>query len=172
MSELLEDYRCACGKLLFRGLLLVGSVEVKCRECKHVSIASGLVHLSGKDRCTVVLNERGAIVKTAFAQGATGYRPEELLQLRIQDLVVVLQDDFYPALWESLDSEGRSSALIPTLQKNKDRSIHPIRMEARGAIVGKEKVLVCTLTRTAGLHARFTAGGVMEANTPLKETRV
>jgi phage FluMu protein Com len=29
----LTEYRCACGKLLFRGLLLLSVVEVKCKRC-------------------------------------------------------------------------------------------------------------------------------------------
>lgn len=29
----LQDYRCSCGKLLFRGSLLAGTVEVKCKRC-------------------------------------------------------------------------------------------------------------------------------------------
>lgn len=32
-SRLLVEYRCTCGKLLFKGLLCEGCVQVKCRRC-------------------------------------------------------------------------------------------------------------------------------------------
>ncbi|MBY0294233.1 Com family DNA-binding transcriptional regulator [Patescibacteria group bacterium] len=28
-----REYRCACGKLLCKGLLLMGTIEIKCRRC-------------------------------------------------------------------------------------------------------------------------------------------
>ncbi|HEY4488915.1 MAG TPA: hypothetical protein VJA87_00300 [Candidatus Paceibacterota bacterium] len=40
-SSLLTEYRCACGKLLFKGLLYQSIVEVKCRRCGEV-ITRGL----------------------------------------------------------------------------------------------------------------------------------
>lgn len=33
----LREYRCTCGKLLFRGLIGNSIVEVKCRRCNKVS---------------------------------------------------------------------------------------------------------------------------------------
>jgi len=36
-STLLVEYRCACGKLLFKGLLYQSIVEVKCRRCGEVT---------------------------------------------------------------------------------------------------------------------------------------
>jgi PAS domain-containing protein len=32
----LIEYRCQCGKLLFKGLLFTSVVEVKCRRCGHI----------------------------------------------------------------------------------------------------------------------------------------
>ncbi|GEM_PF-2770204 len=29
----MQDFRCRCGKLLFRGVLMESNVEVKCRKC-------------------------------------------------------------------------------------------------------------------------------------------
>ncbi len=31
----LKEYRCSCGKLLFKGMLQDGTVEVKCRHCRR-----------------------------------------------------------------------------------------------------------------------------------------
>lgn len=37
----LNDVRCAhCKKLLFRGLLVEGTVEIKCRNCRNLTTVS------------------------------------------------------------------------------------------------------------------------------------
>jgi len=35
--ENLQEYRCACGKLLFKGNLISATVEVKCKHCRGIS---------------------------------------------------------------------------------------------------------------------------------------
>ena len=35
---LLREFRCNCGRLLFRGLLFVSFVEIKCKKCGNVSV--------------------------------------------------------------------------------------------------------------------------------------
>lgn len=37
----LSEYRCDCGKLLFKGSLLLSIIEVKCRRCGKVSVFKG-----------------------------------------------------------------------------------------------------------------------------------
>lgn len=32
----LREYRCSCGKLLFKGALGMGSIEIKCRRCSQI----------------------------------------------------------------------------------------------------------------------------------------
>lgn len=34
----LKEYRCACGKLLFKGLLIFSVVEIKCKRCGSVRV--------------------------------------------------------------------------------------------------------------------------------------
>ncbi len=37
LMEQLKEYRCMCGKLLFKGQFENGVVEIKCRHCRKVS---------------------------------------------------------------------------------------------------------------------------------------
>ncbi|HTE57941.1 MAG TPA: hypothetical protein VK694_04310 [Verrucomicrobiae bacterium] len=39
-TPLLQEYRCDCGKLLFKGLLVKGIVEVKCKRCQDIKRVS------------------------------------------------------------------------------------------------------------------------------------
>lgn len=42
MSEPARDYRCeSCHKLLFRGVIVEGSVEIKCRSCHAINTITG-----------------------------------------------------------------------------------------------------------------------------------
>lgn len=37
MTPTLQEYRCTCGKLLFKGLVGSSIVEIKCRRCDKVT---------------------------------------------------------------------------------------------------------------------------------------
>ncbi|MBN1779048.1 MAG: Com family DNA-binding transcriptional regulator [Candidatus Buchananbacteria bacterium] len=42
MEQLYKEYRCPdCDKLLFKGLLVDSSVEIKCKRCKDLKIVKG-----------------------------------------------------------------------------------------------------------------------------------
>jgi phage FluMu protein Com len=43
-DKLLQEYRCVCNKLLFKGYILKGGVQVKCKKCsriQHYAVAAG-----------------------------------------------------------------------------------------------------------------------------------
>lgn len=45
MSGCLRDYRCPhCRKLLFRGLLVEGDVEIKCKHCRALTYLTASLH--------------------------------------------------------------------------------------------------------------------------------
>ncbi len=37
----LQEFRCECGKLLFKGDLVTGKIEVKCRKCHKLMLVKG-----------------------------------------------------------------------------------------------------------------------------------
>jgi len=50
-SKILIEYRCQCGKLLFKGLLIIGVIETKCKRCGQIKLfqdfdENHLVHIS------------------------------------------------------------------------------------------------------------------------------
>jgi len=36
-----DEYRCSCGKLLFKGQDLSGIIEIKCKRCGHIKSIGG-----------------------------------------------------------------------------------------------------------------------------------
>ncbi|MFA5750825.1 MAG: hypothetical protein WCX79_03530 [Candidatus Paceibacterota bacterium] len=39
----IKEYRCSCGKLLFKGYLFIGTVEIKCRHCREIAYFLGRI---------------------------------------------------------------------------------------------------------------------------------
>lgn len=39
-GETFKEYRCVCGKLLFKSPMFSGSIEIKCRRCGRVRLFS------------------------------------------------------------------------------------------------------------------------------------
>ncbi|HEX8947178.1 MAG TPA: hypothetical protein VF829_03135 [Candidatus Paceibacterota bacterium] len=35
-TDSLQEFRCSCGKLLFRGSLRISTIEIKCKRCGEV----------------------------------------------------------------------------------------------------------------------------------------
>jgi len=37
-----KEYRCVCGKLLFKGEAFSGALEIKCKRCGRIQVVDGL----------------------------------------------------------------------------------------------------------------------------------
>jgi|GEM_PF-1933810 len=74
-----KEYRCRCGKLLFRGAIFIGTVEIKCKRCNTIRFIRELNHqllgdalegalLIGKDG--YIVNASAGVTKLlGFTQG-------------------------------------------------------------------------------------------------------
>ncbi len=86
----LSDQRCQnCNKLLFKGVLGLGLVEVKCPRCGNISILHSFDELlvSNPDAYILVFEPGGRIVAASdSALRQLGYSTEELTSLTMQDL--------------------------------------------------------------------------------------
>lgn len=50
----LKEYRCPCGKLLFKGSLFKGTVEIKCKHCREIASFLGNLNKKFKESVEVV----------------------------------------------------------------------------------------------------------------------
>lgn len=133
MRKILREYRCTCGKMLFRGLILTGGVEIKCRFCKKVHTIAGLSGtLSSPHQYVLILDSEGKILKTTdSAREILGYSESELLQMYAHDLVVMLNRNFCTSLCTMLDEKGLTVVVFQSLHRHKDKSMSPVHIEAR-----------------------------------------
>lgn len=90
----LKEYRCTCGKLLFRGALFCSTVEIKCKRCGSVmmyqmdSSAIARRFLS----FTLVVDEHEHIVDASNGIEMFGYEHKQLLGKEIGDLFPLVRD--------------------------------------------------------------------------------
>jgi PAS domain S-box-containing protein len=131
--DIVEDFRCACGKLLFRGMILSGAIEVKCRSCKRIeTIESFSGSIRDTERYVLTLNAQENLLRfSASAPAILGYSRDELLKKSVSDIIVMLSPEFYASLWEALSSKGPTIFLFQSLQRHRDRSLTPIEVEAQ-----------------------------------------
>jgi PAS domain S-box-containing protein len=119
--------------MLFRGLILTGGVEIKCRFCKQLHTVNGLNGpFSNPHKYILILDTDGKIVKTTDSASAIlGYSPEEFLEMRAHDLIVLLHPRFYASLQKLFDDRGPTVILFQSLHRYKDKSMSPVHIEAQ-----------------------------------------
>jgi phage FluMu protein Com len=133
MKEVSEDFRCACGKLLFRGMILSGAIEVKCRSCKRIETIQSFSGSAGdKERYVLVLDAEGKLLRfSASTPGILGYSVGQMSEKRASDILVMLSSEFYSSLWEVLSSKAPTIFLFHSLQRHRDQSLSPVEIEAQ-----------------------------------------
>ncbi|MFA6447453.1 MAG: PAS domain S-box protein [Patescibacteria group bacterium] len=79
-SIFLSEHRCACGKLLLKGIFFDGSVEIKCKHCKKINQIGRVKLADDPARYLLIINNQGRIVNASdSAAHILGYLPEELV---------------------------------------------------------------------------------------------
>ncbi len=91
-QNLLKEYRCACGKLLFKGLLLFSVVEVKCKRCGNTVSFGKLAPGEERVSFAVFLDEHGIIFDACQGAVFAGMDREYVLGKHLSELFPLLHD--------------------------------------------------------------------------------
>lgn len=93
----LKEYRCDCGKLLFKGMLAIGFVEVKCRRCGRLKLMTGLVNdVFDSESCTIMLNRSGDILSSSrSANDVLGVNYIDIIGGRLEALPIAIPESVY-----------------------------------------------------------------------------
>ncbi len=164
MTDISTEYRCKCGKLLFRGLILSGDVEAKCRFCKEIQKISGLTGSLAKEaRYVLFINEKGLIVQSSDSAALqAGFTKKELTDMPVEDLIVILAPTFYSTLWEAIGTKGQSVVLFQSLQRHKDRSMTPVKITAQRFVTPEAQYMLFVVERTSLQYSPFASGGSLK----------
>lgn len=98
-----KEYRCTCGKLLFKGLLLLSVLEIKCKRCNTVRLIRELNGgIIGSTAFGMLLDGNGKIINICKnAPPILGWSIPELLTKNIIDINPSITIPFYQRLWQS-----------------------------------------------------------------------
>lgn len=105
-SLLSHEYRCSCGKLLFKGVVFSSNIEIKCKGCGKINQISGVV---GKDnneypgRFTFLLNKEGNITDASESvKESLGYSKEEFVGKNIADISQTTNKEMFLKIYDSI----------------------------------------------------------------------
>jgi phage FluMu protein Com len=90
------EYRCSCGRLLFKGLVLSGHVQVKCKRCREVVLFDQPLHVRTQEisseipdstSYSLLVDSKGHIKDASVsAVHRLGYSREALCTMMINDV--------------------------------------------------------------------------------------
>lgn len=159
MKNVFEDYRCSCGKLLFRGFILSGAVQVKCRECKRIVDMGGIASGSNDSLYLLVCNESGRIERaSSSATAVLGMADQEICARDIADILVFFSPEFYDSLWNATELPNAGPLRFETLQRDAHKGYSPVQVDAmRTTIEGASRV-VMSIQKKHPIGLAFRAG--------------
>ncbi|MDD5098751.1 MAG: hypothetical protein PHP35_00155 [Candidatus Colwellbacteria bacterium] len=80
----LKEYRCVCGKLLFKGLLSASVVEIKCKRCARIMVFKDAEPPSTPASFTLTINQEGVIIDACRgAEVVLCYSRKELIGMPV-----------------------------------------------------------------------------------------
>jgi PAS domain-containing protein/phage FluMu protein Com len=127
MKNILQsNYRCTkCDKLLFRGLVLAGNVEIKCVRCGHITIIDTVIDIPdtihGPKNYSLIFNEGSFVVKAnTAAETILGYSAAEFEKLSFYDINPLIPANRYPVLWNEFITYPDKVINVDTFHYTKD----------------------------------------------------
>lgn len=91
--NLLIEYRCACGKLLFKGLMLVSVVEIKCKRCGKTKTFKD--NMRGIRSFMLVVDGGGRIVDACEGVAALERSRQYVVGKFLSDILPLVRDAEY-----------------------------------------------------------------------------
>jgi PAS domain S-box-containing protein len=137
----LSEYRCRCGRLLFKGVMVISRVDIKCKRCGNImpfsydSENDGALHYGMLIDNTLTIRE---VSKSAVS--ILGFTREELIGKSVQMLSPQkegTQGSVFP-----INARVRYS-IIDLEHRTKEGSILSVRVQARHLPARSEPLLLC-----------------------------
>jgi len=98
LDKVTREWRCNCGRLLFKGEFMLGVIEVKCPRCKLLVYLQEQETFSvGQESFMAVVDPLSGVILsiTKGVKTVLGYRAEEVSGRTVEELV---SEDFKPAI--------------------------------------------------------------------------
>jgi len=146
-STFLREYRCDCGRLLFKGVVVTSHIEIKCSRCGKINAISGIADGFSSERFyTLFLDNRGRVLNTSeSARDILGYSKKEITQKYISEIISIPGSDFFEKvdLAFSTDSSADHSVKYDARQKKNNGEEAPLEVWVRIFMLGDRKYYIC-----------------------------
>jgi PAS domain S-box-containing protein len=109
-SKTTYEWRCKCGRLLFKGAFIAGIIEIKCPRCKRiVYLQEYNIFPSGRESFMAVFNPEGII--TMFSkdlEAILGYQEGHLLGKNLSDILQPELSSFTKFWLDKIEDVGQT----------------------------------------------------------------
>lgn len=151
----MHEYRCDCGKLLFKGVVITSHIEIKCSRCGKIKAVSGITEgLSAERFCTLFLDDKGRILNTGEAvKDIFGYTKDEAVKMNVDEIIFVKKSNFFAEI-KSMIANGSSpdhSIECEAWHQKKDSQEEPLKIWSRIFTLGDKKYYICVCANSAEL---------------------
>ena len=144
----LNEQRCACGKLLLKGIFFDGTLEIKCKKCGAINKIGSIKLADDDNHYLLIINDKGIIVNVSTsACKILGYTHEELIGLHFTKINTTapknINDKFFGS--ESILNEDNYFQL-DTFHQSKSGNKIPVSVHLKlYQPSGKEKLLLASV---------------------------
>ena len=110
----LKRYHCSCGKMLFKGLLFLSMVEIKCKRCSNICRFCDLYSkATGPYSFAFVTDKDGIITETTYsARDILGHDSSTMVGKSIFDMCPKLKDTLEEESYKMLKTAGKHFEII------------------------------------------------------------
>lgn len=108
--EFLQVYRCpGCDKLLFKGILVISTVQVKCKKCGTLATFSQLDSNMHEDQFTLLADNTGRVVATGPYKKAFCGPQQSLVGTQLFALLLLMgHEEQYKKIMETLEASDHT----------------------------------------------------------------
>jgi PAS domain S-box-containing protein len=146
-SIIANEYRCDCGKLLFKGLLLDSKIEIKCKHCQKIMTLGGVFEgMTGNNDYSVAYDKQGKLVAASKSmEEILGYSALELKTLFISDIDPTVSSAIFNHTWQlALEMENHLTGETCHIKKDGTK----IQLKAKVSLVSEgDKELILFLCK-------------------------
>lgn len=119
-QDLLIEYRCVCGKLLFKGIMLVSVVEIKCKRCGKTKTFKDT--MQGTRSFMLIVDGGGRIVDACEGVAVLEFSRQYVIGKLLLDILPLARDADAQALLPS-PNDSKSYHIKNNILLLRDRKV-------------------------------------------------
>ncbi len=159
----LSEYRCTCGRLLFKGAMLISRIDIKCKRCSAIIPFGSDATDDGASHYGIILDGTSHIREVSeTACEILGYSRAELIAMDSHQLSPYWSGNSDQGTWQSKGA----SVVLDMHHTTKTGTLLSVRMRARPLQALREKLTLCMFEtlideRTSTLHDAPVEEGIV-----------